>query len=71
MSFPRGWSGPGRQRGAIGLIAAVSLGLGLLFCLAWLLLVRHSARVKVERGSKAPPRYSWPSLNPRAPPLSA
>lgn len=53
------------------LCSAVSLGLGLLFCLAWLLLVRHSARVKVERGSKAPPRYSWPSLNPRAPPLSA
>ncbi|WOE77704.1 DUF2946 domain-containing protein [Pseudomonas protegens] len=53
------------------LCSAVSLGLGLLFCLAWLLLVRYSERVKVERGSKAPPRYSWPSLNPRAPPLSA
>ncbi len=53
------------------LCSAVSLGLGLLFCLTWLLLGRRSARVKVEQRSKAPPRYSWPSLNPRAPPLRA
>lgn len=53
------------------LCSAVSLGLGLLFCLAWLLLDRRRARLKIERRSKAPPRCSWPPLNPRAPPLSA
>jgi uncharacterized membrane protein len=45
MSSPRGWSGPGRQRGAIGLIAAVSLGLALLL----MLLVVDSGRLYLEQ----------------------
>lgn len=45
MSSPRGWSGPGRQRGAIGLIAAVSLGLALLL----MLLLVDSGRLYLEQ----------------------
>lgn len=51
------------------LCSAVSLGISLLFALAWLLRREPQARPRVERRSKAPPRYSWPALNPRAPPL--
>ncbi|AZC19663.1 DUF2946 domain-containing protein [Pseudomonas sp. CMR5c] len=52
------------------LCSAVTLGLGLLFCLAWLLRRQCLQRPKVAQHDKAPPRYGWPPLNPRAPPLS-
>lgn len=48
-----------------------TLSLAALFCLAWLLL-RHrpqAVRLPRERRSKAPPRYCWPTINPRASPL--
>jgi hypothetical protein len=48
---------------------AVSLGLALLFCLSWLLRERRDRLPAWEPRSKAPPRYSWPSANPRASPL--
>lgn len=47
------------------------LDLAALFCLAWLLLRRRPAAVRLprERRCKAPPRYCWPTVNPRASPL--
>ena len=42
------------------------LGAGL----AWLLGLTQAPRVAHERRNKAPPRYSWPSANPRASPAS-
>jgi hypothetical protein len=51
------------------LCGAVSLGLALLFCLSWLLRERRDRLPGFEPRSKAPPRYSWPSANPRASPL--
>ncbi|MGA8136759.1 MAG: DUF2946 domain-containing protein [Pseudomonas gingeri] len=46
------------------------LSLVFLFCLAWLARTNHSQQKPVETRSKAPPRYSWPSANPRASPMS-
>ncbi|MEB0048509.1 MULTISPECIES: DUF2946 domain-containing protein [unclassified Pseudomonas] len=51
------------------LCSAVILSIALLFCLTWMLRARQAARPGRERRCKAPPRYSWPALNPRAPPL--
>lgn len=46
------------------------INLAALFCLAWLLLRRPAAvRLPGERRCKAPPRYCWPAINPRASPL--
>lgn len=51
---------------ALGANAVVSLG--LLFVLAWLLRPARTPRAAREQQSKAPPRYFWPSANPRASP---
>jgi hypothetical protein len=51
------------------LCGAVGLSLALLFCLSWLLPARRDRLPAWEPRSKAPPRYSWPSANPRASPL--
>ncbi len=51
------------------LCGAISLGLALLFCLSWLLRPRRDRLPAWEPRSKAPPRYSWPSANPRASPI--
>lgn len=51
------------------LCGAVGLGLALLFCLSWLLRARSDRLPIREPRSKAPPRYSWPSANPRASPI--
>ncbi len=48
--------------------SAVTLGIVFLFCLAWLLGLGQKPRPAHERRNKAPPRYSWPSANPRASP---
>ncbi|SIQ35252.1 DUF2946 domain-containing protein [Aquipseudomonas alcaligenes] len=45
------------------------VSLGLLFVLAWLLRIPPAPRPPHEPRHKAPPRYSWPSANPRASPL--
>lgn len=50
------------------LCGAVGLSLALLFLLAWLLPARRDRLPAWEPRSKAPPRYSWPSANPRASP---
>lgn len=50
--------------------SSVVLSIALLFCLAWLLRVGQPPHPSRELRSKAPPRYSWPSANPRASPLS-
>lgn len=50
--------------------AAVTLSIGLLFALSWLLRIGRPQRHPREIRSKAPPRYSWPSANPRASPLA-
>ena len=49
--------------------SAVTLSIALLFCLGWLLRIRPVRRPDREQRCKAPPRYSWPSANPRASPL--
>lgn len=51
------------------LCGALGLGLALLFCLSWLLPARRDRLALFEPREKAPPRYSWPSANPRASPL--
>jgi len=50
------------------LCSAAALSLGLLFLLGW--LPRHISRPRLarEQRNKAPPRYCWPSANPRASP---
>ncbi|MBZ9783772.1 DUF2946 domain-containing protein [Pseudomonas sp. REP124] len=48
--------------------SAVTLSIAFLFCLAWLLRVGQQPRPSRELRCKAPPRYSWPSANPRASP---
>lgn len=47
---------------------AVTVALVFLIGLAWLLGLTQTPRVAHERRNKAPPRYSWPSANPRASP---
>jgi hypothetical protein len=51
------------------LCSSITLSLVFQFSLAWLVRTNHAQRKPVESGSKAPPRYSWPSANPRASPL--
>lgn len=48
--------------------SAVTLAIVFLLGLAWLLGIRQAPRPAHERRNKAPPRYSWPSANPRASP---
>ncbi|WP_349970046.1 DUF2946 domain-containing protein [Pseudomonas caspiana] len=48
--------------------SAVTLSIVFLFCLTWLLRIVQRPRPGRELRSKAPPRYSWPSANPRASP---
>ena len=50
------------------LCSTITLSLGLLFALGWLL--RPSAQRFVARPSDGPPapRFTWPSANPRASP---
>ena len=47
---------------------AVTVALVFLIGLAWLLGLTQAPRAAHERRNKAPPRYSWPSANPRASP---
>ncbi|WP_425055928.1 DUF2946 family protein [Pseudomonas abyssi] len=50
-------------------VCAVVLGMGLLFALAWLGLLRRPQRLRPPARSYLPhPRYLWPSANPRASP---
>lgn len=50
-------------------VCAVVLGMGLLFALAWLGLLRRPQRLRPPARSYPPhPRYLWPSANPRASP---
>lgn len=48
--------------------SAVTLAIVFLFGLAWLLSIRQTPRPAHEQRNKAPPRYTWPSANPRASP---
>lgn len=50
------------------LCANAVVSIGLLFILAWLLRPARSPRLQREGRSTAPPRYVWPSANPRASP---
>ncbi|MCY1283748.1 hypothetical protein D9M68_293680 [compost metagenome] len=51
------------------LCGVLVLATALLFGLTWLALASATPRLGRELRSKAPPRYSWPSANPRASPL--
>ncbi|MCV4289011.1 DUF2946 domain-containing protein [Pseudomonas capsici] len=48
--------------------AAIVLNLIFLLTLAWLLLTIDRQRFVPDQGTRAPPRYCWPSANPRASP---
>jgi hypothetical protein len=48
--------------------SAVTLSIAFLFCLIWLLRIGQKPQPSREPRCKAPPRYSWPSANPRASP---
>jgi hypothetical protein len=48
--------------------SAVTLSIAFLFFLTWLLRIGQKPRPRRELRRKAPPRYSWPSANPRASP---
>jgi hypothetical protein len=49
--------------------ASITLSLNYLFCLAWLARILAFQQKNLEHRCKAPPRYSWPSANPRASPF--
>ncbi|MFJ7794335.1 DUF2946 domain-containing protein [Pseudomonas sp. NPDC096950] len=53
---------------ACPICSAATLSVVFLFCLIGLLSVRRLLRPNREVRCKAPPRYSWPSANPRASP---
>lgn len=59
-----GWAGSF----ACPICSSVTLSIALLFCLGWLLRIGPVRRPDREQRCKAPPRYSWPSANPRASP---
>ncbi|WP_149086569.1 DUF2946 domain-containing protein [Pseudomonas prosekii] len=50
------------------LCSAMTSSIAFLLCLTWLLRFRQQPRPIGELRCKAPPRYSWPSANPRASP---
>ncbi len=50
------------------LCTTVSLGMGLLLALSWLLRLFSPRFVAPANTRRTPPRYSWPSANPRASP---
>ncbi|OLU25629.1 hypothetical protein BVH03_18535 [Pseudomonas sp. PA15(2017)] len=50
------------------LCSAMVMGLALLFALAWLPRAKRVLRLWREPLGKLPPRYLWPSANPRASP---
>lgn len=54
---------------ACAMCGSAIVSLSLLFILAWLLRLMPGPRPRRELRHKAPPRYSWPSANPRASPL--
>ncbi len=48
--------------------AALTVALVFLIGLAWLLGLGQTPRRACAQRNKAPPRYAWPSANPRASP---
>ncbi|WP_409281373.1 DUF2946 domain-containing protein [Pseudomonas defluvii] len=54
---------------ACPMCSAVLLTLVFLLGVAWLLATANSRPLAREVRSQAPPRYCWPSSNPRASPL--
>ena len=50
------------------LCASVTLSLGLLFCLSWLLRPSRQRFLPRPAERHPPPRFTWPSANPRASP---
>ncbi|MGF6693937.1 DUF2946 domain-containing protein [Pseudomonas sp. D(2018)] len=64
-SASSGWTGAFK----CPVCGTVTLGIAALFVLAWLLGVRDARPRTTEPRRKVPPRYLWPSANPRASPL--
>ncbi|KPW25578.1 Uncharacterized protein ALO83_04075 [Pseudomonas cannabina pv. alisalensis] len=62
---PSGWAGSL----VCPICSAVTLSIVFLLGLIWLLRIVQKPRLGRELRCKAPPRYSWPSANPRASPL--
>ncbi|MDP3846943.1 MAG: DUF2946 domain-containing protein [Pseudomonas sp.] len=50
------------------LCASVTLSLALLFCLSWLLRPSRQRFLPRPAERQPPPRFTWPSANPRASP---
>ncbi|MFJ2684289.1 DUF2946 domain-containing protein [Pseudomonas sp. NPDC087342] len=59
-----GWAGSI----SCAMCSAVTLSIAFLFCFTWLLRIGKKLFLGSELRCKAPPRYSWPSANPRASP---
>lgn len=62
--------GDGGTLGAFScpLCSSIALSIALLFGLSWLLRLSGKPPYFAQVRSKAPPRYTWPSANPRASP---
>ena len=50
------------------LCASITLSLALLFCLSWLLRPSRARFLPRPSERHPPPRFTWPSANPRASP---
>ncbi|SDS55103.1 Protein of unknown function [Halopseudomonas sabulinigri] len=49
---------------------AISISIGMLFALAWLLMLRRDRPTPLRQAAqRLYPRYAWPPANPRASPL--
>ncbi|MDH4569918.1 DUF2946 domain-containing protein [Pseudomonas sp. BN414] len=64
-SAASGWSGVFK----CPLCGTIPLAMAALFTLLWLLGVRDARPSTFETRRNAPPRYLWPSANPRASPF--
>lgn len=53
------------------LCASIVLSLALLFGLSWLILAGRQPFLPAPPARRLPPRFTWPSANPRASPLDS
>ncbi|MDO9618472.1 MAG: DUF2946 family protein [Pseudomonas sp.] len=59
---------PGLASFSCPLCTSMVLGMALLFALAWMQRRGRALRLAVPLSHQVPPRYLWPSANPRASP---
>lgn len=63
----------GGQSGSLScpLCGSLVISLALLFSLSWLILAGPQPFLPAPPARRLPPRYTWPSANPRASPLDS